>query len=120
MGPNTCVPIAWICKKQGAVSHSSTEAEIIALDMGLRMQGLPVLELWDEVIAVMTCVERKAVSRMPTVNGMYDVCQNIDYVPQTLPDPAGLASLVVLEDNDAVDYEGTLPNHETCATYTPY
>ena len=39
---------------------------------------------------------------MPTVNGMYDVCQNIDFVPQTLPDPADLASLVVLEDNDAV------------------
>ena len=29
VGPNTFVPITWICKKQGAVSHSSSEAEII-------------------------------------------------------------------------------------------
>ena len=81
LGPNTCVPITWICKKQGAVSHSSTEAKTIARYMGLRMQGLPVLDLWDEVIAVMTRVDRIIHSRMPTVNGMYDVCQNMDFGP---------------------------------------
>ena len=35
VGPQTCVPITWMCKKQGAVSHSSTEAEVIALDLSL-------------------------------------------------------------------------------------
>ena len=74
VGPNTCVPISWTCKKQGAVSHSSTEAESITLDMGLRMQGSPTLELWDEIISVMTRVERKANVRTPTLNGMYDMC----------------------------------------------
>ena len=34
--------IYWMCKKQTSVSHSSTEAEIIALDAGLRM----VSQLW--------------------------------------------------------------------------
>ena len=39
-------------KKQISVSHSSTESEIVSLDAGLRMDGLPALELWDLVIEV--------------------------------------------------------------------
>ena len=39
VGPNTWVPITWICKKQGAVSHSSSEAEIISLEAATRMEG---------------------------------------------------------------------------------
>ena len=35
-----------MCKKQTAVSHSSTESEIISLDTGLRLDGLPALELF--------------------------------------------------------------------------
>ena len=46
-GSHTFVPISWMCKKQTAVSHSSTESEIISLDTGLRLDGLPALELWD-------------------------------------------------------------------------
>ena len=41
-GSHTFVPISWMCKKQTAVSHSSTESEIISLDTGLRLDGLPV------------------------------------------------------------------------------
>ena len=33
-GSHTFVPISWMCKKQTAVSHSSTESEIISLDTG--------------------------------------------------------------------------------------
>ena len=36
-GSQTFVPISWMCKKQTSVSHSSTEAEVISLDTGLRM-----------------------------------------------------------------------------------
>ena len=43
------VPISWMCKKQTSVSHSSTEVEIISLDAGLRMDGIPALTLWDLV-----------------------------------------------------------------------
>ena len=46
-GSHTFVPISWMCKKQTAVSHCSTESEIISLDTGLRLDGLPSLELWD-------------------------------------------------------------------------
>ena len=35
-----------MCKKQTSVSDSSTESEIISLDAGLRMDGIPPLDLW--------------------------------------------------------------------------
>ena len=41
-----------MCKKQTAVSHSSTESENISLDTGLRLDGLPALELWDLIVSV--------------------------------------------------------------------
>ena len=51
-GSRTFVPENWMCKKQTSVSHSSTEAEVISLDGGLRMDGIPALDLWDLVIEV--------------------------------------------------------------------
>ena len=36
-GSHTFVPMSWMSKKQTAVSHSSTESEIISLDTGLRL-----------------------------------------------------------------------------------
>ena len=51
-GPRTFVPITWFCKKQTAVSHSSTEAEVLSLDTSVRMEGLPTLELMEKIIEV--------------------------------------------------------------------
>ena len=51
-GSETFVPRGWMCKKQASVSQNSTEAEIISLDAGLRMDGIPALDLWDVVIEV--------------------------------------------------------------------
>ena len=51
-GSHTFVPISWMCKKQTSVSHSSTESEIISLDAGLRLDGIPALDLWDLIISV--------------------------------------------------------------------
>ena len=51
-GSHTFVPISWMCKRQTAVSHSSTESEIISLDAGLRLDGVPALELWDLIVSV--------------------------------------------------------------------
>ena len=48
---HTFLPTSWMCKKQTAVSHSSTESEIISLDTGLRKDGLPALELWDLIVS---------------------------------------------------------------------
>ena len=52
-GSHTFVPISWMCKKQTSVSHSSTEPEIISLDAGLRLDGIPALDLWDLIVAVL-------------------------------------------------------------------
>ena len=40
-------------KKQTSVSHSTTESEVMSLDAGLRVDGLPALDLWDIVIEVL-------------------------------------------------------------------
>ena len=58
-GSHTFVPISRMCKKQSSVSHSSTEAEIISLDTGLRMDGIPALTLWDLVIEVFHSVSNR-------------------------------------------------------------
>ena len=49
IGPRTFVPLTWMCKKQGCVSHSSTEAELVALEMAVRMEVLTGLQLWEQV-----------------------------------------------------------------------
>ena len=53
LGSHAFVPISWMCKKQTSVSHSSTESEIISLDAGLRMDGIPTLDLWDLIVTVL-------------------------------------------------------------------
>ena len=40
--------------------HSSAEAEVISLDAGLRMEGLPTLHLWDQVLEVFDWVGQRA------------------------------------------------------------
>ena len=39
-----------MCKKQTSVSHSSTESDVISLDGGPRMDGIPAIDLWDLVL----------------------------------------------------------------------
>ena len=63
-GSRTFVPVSWMCKKKTSVSHSSSESEIISLDAGLRMDGLPDLDLWDVVVEVL----RSSNSTKPPTN----------------------------------------------------
>ena len=50
-GPNSCFPIAIVCKRQSAVSHSTPEAELNALDLGLRTVALPARYLWEKLLS---------------------------------------------------------------------
>ena len=52
-GSRTLVPTRWISKKQTSVLHSSSESEVISLDAGLHMDGIPARDLWDVLIEVL-------------------------------------------------------------------
>ena len=52
LGSRTFVPISWRSKEQTSVSHSSTESEIISLEAGLRLDGIPALDSWDLFVLV--------------------------------------------------------------------
>ena len=122
VGPNTFVPISWLCKKQGAVSHSSTESEVISLESSLRQEGLPALMLWDVVVRVFQrpsgqqIVSNKhlQVTQIRDADSaMYDVLANVDYVPCTIPLSKGNGKIVCFEDNEAVikmTIKGRSPN----------
>ena len=107
-GSHTFVPISWMCKKQTAVSHSSTESEIISLDTGLRLDGLLALELWDLIVSVLGNVSRVSDRTGKPVNGKnkshnkIDVFQDIDSVPSNVQSESREALLYVFEDNEAV------------------
>ena len=88
-GCHTFVPISWTCKKQTSFSHSSTESEIISLDAGLRMDGIPALDLWDLIVTVLhgnTNQSKQAqgdLSTSPTrkkIPGKMDDLNNVDFV----------------------------------------
>ena len=65
-GTRKFVPKSGMFKKQTSVSHSSTESEVISLDAGFRMDGIPALDLWDLVIEVLqSFVFKKTVRRNP-------------------------------------------------------
>ena len=77
-GSRTIVPISWMCKKQTSVSHSSTEAELISLDAGLRMDGILALDLWDLVTEDFHSapVQSKKTKDQPRGNSLRDTTSN--------------------------------------------
>ena len=102
-GSHTFVPISWMCKKQTLVSQSSTVTEIISCDAGLRMDGIPVLHLWDLIVAVLhgniyqSNQERWDPHKFPTrkkLHGKIDDLHKVDFVSEAL--------LYFFEDNEAV------------------
>ena len=110
-GSHTFVPISWMCEKQTAVSHSPTESEIISLDTGLRLDGLPALELWDLIVSVFGHVSRVSDRSGQSVNDVHkhhksqrkiNVMENIDSVPSNVQSSRQEALLYVFEDNEAV------------------
>ena len=115
------VPTSWMCKKQTTVSHSSTEAEIISLDAGLRMDGIPALTLWDLVLEVFRSEPNKtegpkrvlrgnpsaivAKSNMHnpiTIKHTNIIPTNIGHIPSNTKNSGSSALSYVFEDNEAV------------------
>ena len=110
IGPRTYVPITWFAKKQGAVSHSSSEAEVISLDASLRTEGIPALLLWDlirEIFLAGGDIRPKKTRQTPKyvtagTDPLKSILHDVDYVPSNLPPSKGGGQLIILEDNDAV------------------
>ena len=119
----TFVPISWMRNKQTSLSHSSTDSEIISLGAGLRMDGLPALDLWDVVIEVLRSTNNtarpsrlaqgnlcgtgdhsnnKTKTKTPTEKSKRDVHQlsNVDYVPTNTHSSRQEALLYVFEDKN--------------------
>ena len=102
--------MSWMCKKQTSDLHSSTESEIISLDAGLRLDGLPALELWGLIVSVLgnmtQTTERTGrpviIDRSQKSPGKTNVLKNIDCVPSNVQSSHQEALLCVFEDNEAV------------------
>ena len=120
-GSHTFVPISWTCKKQTSVSHSSTESEIISLDAGLRLDGIPALDLWDLIVAVLTNTNQShnkqgdllmnqgevrsvphTLQKRKKSDGMIDDLNNVDFISSNVNSSRQEALLYVFEDNEAV------------------
>ena len=110
-GSHTFVPISWMCKKQTSVSHSSTESEIISLDAGLRMDGIPALDLCDLIVTVLhgnTNQSKQVQSDLSTsltrkkIFGKIDDLNNVDFVSSNANSSRKEAMLYIFEDNEAV------------------
>ena len=110
-GSHPFVPTSWMCKKQTAVSHSCSESEIISLDIGLRLDGLLALELWDLIVSVLGNVSRVSdrsghpdsdVHKHHKSQKKIDVMKDIDFVPSNVQSSRQEALLYVFEDNEAV------------------
>ena len=110
-----------MCKKQTSVSHSSTESEIISLDLGLLMDGFPAPVFWDVVIEVMchtkstkTLTNPASGNRCETGNYSRntsklkqkenrDVDQlHVDHVSTNARSSQGKSQLYIFENNEAV------------------
>ena len=93
-GSHTFVPISWMCKKQTSVSHSSKESEIISLDAGLRLDGIPALDLWDLIVLVLGITTQNHDRTVKPVvcrdknhvesRGAFNVLSNFDFVPSNV------------------------------------
>ena len=108
-GPNTFVPLGWMCKKQSAVSHSTAEAEIISMDASVRMEGLPCLGLWDLVIRVLAPhadvkqqklpqIKREGENKPRDINLIpmdYQILRDVDYVPPSITPTPKRAELII-------------------------
>ena len=81
------------------------------MDTGLRLDGLPALELWDLIVSVLGNVSRVSdrsgqpdndVLKRHKSQRKIDVMKDIDCVPSNVQSARQEASLYVFEDNEAV------------------
>ena len=101
--------------------YSSTESEIISLDAGLRLDGIPALDLWDLIVAVLgntdqnhkergdPFMNKREVRSTPHTSqkrkqsqGVINDLHNVDFIPSNVNSSHQEALLYGFEDNEAV------------------
>ena len=132
-GSHTFVPISWMCKKQICVSHRLTDFEIISVDVGLRLDGTPALDLWDLIIVVIhgnthqsnqvrgdpcTNLVRAASHKLPIRKKFHGVTDSVDFIYIFKRAFFSSGSFVVYlwrqRSSDQDDHKGKKSYHETC------
>ena len=110
--------------------------KIISLDAGLRLDGIPALDLWDLIVSVLgnttqdhyrtgrpvvgtseICSPPHTIHKRKQSHGMIDDLDNVDFFPSNVNSSHQEALLYVFDDNEAVIkmiLEGKKPNNETC------
>ena len=119
-GSRTFVPTSWMCKKQTSVSHRSTDSEVISLDAGLRMDGIPAVGLWDLAIVLDFFWKKKfqhretdramkskqtptpTPKRRHTAKREVEELSKVDHVVTSAKPSLFQAQLHIFEDNDAM------------------
>ena len=120
-GSHTFVPMRWMCKTQTSISHSSTESEIISLDAGLRLDGIPALDLWDLIVTVLENANQNLSEQGDLLKNKREVrspphtihtrkqsqrvindLDTVDFIPSNVQSSHQEALLYVFEDNEAV------------------
>ena len=112
-----------MCKKQTSLSHSSTESEIISLDAGLRLDGIPALDLRDLIVTVLgntnqsnknkargdMCPNQREVRSAPHTiqkrkksHGMIVDLDTVAFISSNVHSSRQEALLYIFEDNEAV------------------
>ena len=110
-GSHTFVPISWMCKKQTSVSNRLTESEISSLNARLSLDGIPALDLWNLIVAVLhgntyqSNQERGDPFKSPTrkkIHRKIDDLNNVDFISSNVNSSRQEALLHVFEDHEAV------------------
>ena len=123
--PNIC-PSSVGCARSKPLSYSSTESEIVSLDAGLRMEVIPALSIfWDVVIEVLrsandTARQSKLAQGNLCATGDHSVIKHktntptekrkreveqlsaVNYVHTSTHSSQGESQLYIFEDNEAV------------------
>ena len=109
------------CVRNKLHFRSSSESEIISLDAGLRLDGIPALDFWDLIVAVLGNTNQSHKERRdPLMNkrevrstthtiqkrkqsqGVINDLNNVDFIHSNVNSSHLVVLLYVFEDNEAV------------------
>ena len=103
-GPNTWFPLGWVCKRQSATAHSTTESECVSLAYSLFGEGLPMMDLLDILFdrPVRLVIKEDNQATIPIVKRGFSL--KLRHVLRTHKVNLGSISDVLAQDNVEIEY----------------